>query len=78
MALSQTNRLLQVTTPLGENTLVVTGFRGTEHLSRLFSFELDLIAENSTTIDFSQVVGKRNHPGDRDARPRRCCGVAVP
>jgi type VI secretion system secreted protein VgrG len=59
MALSQTNRLLQVTTPLGENTLVITGFRGTEHLSRLFSFELDLIAENSTTIDFNQVVGNQ-------------------
>jgi type VI secretion system secreted protein VgrG len=59
MALSQTNRLLQVTTPLGENTLVITGFRGTEHLSRLFSFKLDLIAENSTTIDFNQVVGNQ-------------------
>src|SRR5258708_39702411 len=58
MALSQTNRLLQVTTPLGETALVVTGFRGTEHISHLFSFELDLIADNSTTIDFSQLVGK--------------------
>jgi type VI secretion system secreted protein VgrG len=58
MALSQKNRLLQVTTPLGEEALVVTGFRGTESISRLFSFELDLIAENSTTVDFSQLVGK--------------------
>src|SRR5580704_7660505 len=58
MALSQTNRLLQVTTPLGESALVVTGFRGTEQISQLFSFELDLIADNSATIDFSQLVGK--------------------
>ena len=58
MALSQTNRLLQVTTPLGESALVVTGFRGTEQISQLFSFELDLIANNSTTIDFCQLVGK--------------------
>jgi type VI secretion system secreted protein VgrG len=54
---TQTNRPLQVTTPLGENVLLVTGFRGSEQLSTLFSFELTLIAENSTTIDFSKLVG---------------------
>jgi type VI secretion system secreted protein VgrG len=58
MPLSQKNRALQVTTPLGEDKLLVTGFRGTEHISHLFSFELDLIADNSTTVDFSQLVGK--------------------
>jgi type VI secretion system secreted protein VgrG len=57
MPLSQTNRLWQVTTPLGEQTLVVTGFRGTENISRLFSFELDLIAQNSTPIDFGKLIG---------------------
>ena len=36
---------------------MVTAFRGTEQLSRLFSFELDLIAENSTLVDFSKLVG---------------------
>ena len=50
--------MLQVTTPLGEDKLVVTGFHGAEHISHLFSFELDLIADNSTSIDFSQLVGK--------------------
>jgi type VI secretion system secreted protein VgrG len=55
---SQLNRPLQVTTPLGEDTLLVTGFRGSEELSTLFSFELSLIADNSTTIDFSKVVGE--------------------
>jgi type VI secretion system secreted protein VgrG len=54
---TQTNRPLQVTTPLGDNVLLVTGFRGSEQLSALFSFELTLIAENSTTIDFSKLVG---------------------
>ena len=44
----QKHRPLQVTTPLGEETLLVTAFRGAEQLSRLFSFELDLIAHNST------------------------------
>jgi len=54
---TQTNRPLQVTTPLGDNVLLVTGFRGHEEISTLFSFELNLIAENSTVIDFSQLVG---------------------
>ena len=57
MALSQKNRLLQVTTPLGENALVVTGFRGKETISRLFSFELNLIAENETEVDFGRLIG---------------------
>jgi type VI secretion system secreted protein VgrG len=50
--------MLQITTPVGEDTLVVTGYRGAERISHLFSFEIDLIAENSSTIDFSQLVGK--------------------
>src|SRR6266403_1522520 len=54
---SQKNRSLQVTTPLGDNLLLVTGFHGTEQLSHLFSFELKLVAANSTTIDFSKLVG---------------------
>src|SRR2546430_6459416 len=54
---SQANRPFQVTTPLADDALLVTGFRGTEELSCLFSFELSLIAENSTTIDFSKLVG---------------------
>src|SRR5271165_931505 len=54
---TQKNRSLQVTTPLGDNVLLVTGFHGTEQISHLFSFELSLIAPNSTTIDFSKLMG---------------------
>ncbi|HEY0791529.1 MAG TPA: type VI secretion system tip protein TssI/VgrG [Chthoniobacterales bacterium] len=66
---SQSNRPLQVTTPLGDNVLLATGFRGREELSGLFSFELDLIAENATQVDFSKLVGselslKAATPGD--------------
>jgi type VI secretion system secreted protein VgrG len=53
----QKHRPLQVTTPLGEEALLVIAFRGTEQLSRLFSFELELIADNSTVIDFSKLTG---------------------
>ena len=54
---SQANRALQVTTPLGQDALLVTAFRGTELLSHLFSFELDLVADNATQVDFNKVVG---------------------
>jgi type VI secretion system secreted protein VgrG len=55
---TQTNRALQVTTPLGNDKLLITGFRGSESISNLFFFEMDLIAENSTAVDFSKLVGK--------------------
>ena len=54
---SQANRLLQVTTPLGADTLLVTAFNGNEQISGLFCFEISLIADNSTQIDFSKIVG---------------------
>jgi type VI secretion system secreted protein VgrG len=53
---SQKNRMLRMTTSLGEDTLLVTAFRSTEQLSHLFSCELDLVADNATTIDFNKVV----------------------
>ena len=56
---TQSNRTLQVKTPLGDDTLLVTGFRGSESLSNLFYFEIDLIAENSTEVDFSNLIGKQ-------------------
>src|SRR5207244_8435752 len=56
---SQKNRALQVKTPLGDDKLLITGFRGNESLSSLFFFEMDLIADNSTQVDVSKVVGKQ-------------------
>jgi type VI secretion system secreted protein VgrG len=53
----QTNRSIQVSTPLGGDALLITGFQGTEQLSHLFSVELRLIASNSTSIDFGQLIG---------------------
>jgi type VI secretion system secreted protein VgrG len=53
----QKNRPLQVSTPLSEDSLLVTGLRGSEQLSHLFNFEVALVAHNSTAIDFSKLVG---------------------
>jgi type VI secretion system secreted protein VgrG len=57
MAYSQDNRLIAVDTPLGKDVLLLAGFRGTDAISRLFSFELDMISENHG-IAFEDIVGR--------------------
>ena len=58
MALTQDNRPLAVTTPLGKDVLLLRRFSGHEAMSRLFSFELDLVSEVAPAIDFDDIVGK--------------------
>jgi len=45
MPLSQQARTLSVTTPLGEDILLLRAMRGSEQLSTLFEYELELISE---------------------------------
>ena len=51
------NRLMSLTTPLGENALLLAGLSGTEAISRLFSFNLELLTEQGP-IDFSSIIGQ--------------------
>ena len=48
---------LQITTPLGQDALIVRGFNGEERLSSLFWFQLELASEDQK-LDFSKIVGK--------------------
>jgi len=57
MAISQTDRLVRIATPLGDNTFIVLSFGGIEELSELFSFDLKLASERSD-ITFEQLAGK--------------------
>src|SRR5580704_19293550 len=57
MPYSQQERLIALTTPLGEDVLLLAGFSGQEAISRLFSFDLDLLSERGS-IDFAQIIGK--------------------
>ncbi len=57
MPLQQEKRLLNLNTPLGEDVLFLTSFSGDEEISRLFSFQLELISEE-TSIQAKQIVGK--------------------
>ncbi len=55
---SQANRPLAVTTPLGTDVLLLQQFSGEESLSKLFRFELDLLAESTATIAFDSILGQ--------------------
>jgi type VI secretion system secreted protein VgrG len=55
---TQDNRPMAVMTPLGKDVLLLRRFAGHEALSRLFSFELDLLSEVAPAIDFDAMLGK--------------------
>lgn len=56
---SQAKRPLAVTTPLGEDKLLLVGFSGQEAISRPFNFHLDLLAENKTQVEFDKLLGQK-------------------
>ena len=47
MSAAPKHRLLSVTTPLGPDAFLLTGFSGKEGLSRLFQFELEMLSETA-------------------------------
>jgi type VI secretion system secreted protein VgrG len=53
------NRYLYLTTPLGENKLLLSGFTGEEGLNKLFHFDLELLSDNTTTVDFDKLIGQK-------------------
>ena len=55
---TQAKRPMSVTTPLGEDKLLLVGFSGQEALSQLFEFQLDLLAELKTDVPFDKLLGK--------------------
>ena len=55
----QGGRSMTVTTPLGPDVLLLVGLNGHEGISQLFSFQLDLIAENKTDVPFDQILARR-------------------
>ncbi|HVO91613.1 MAG TPA: type VI secretion system tip protein TssI/VgrG, partial [Terriglobales bacterium] len=59
MNFTQENRPIEVTTSLGKDVLLLVGFSGQEALSRLFSFQLDLIADNKADVAFDKLLGQK-------------------
>jgi type VI secretion system secreted protein VgrG len=56
--LKQTNRLLQIYTPLGPDVLVPRTFQGFEGISRLYEYRIEVASENGA-ISSQDIVGKR-------------------
>ncbi len=55
---TQENRQIQIITPLGKDELLLTGFSGQEGVSRLFSFDLQMLSENRS-VKLEDLVGKK-------------------
>lgn len=53
---SQANRPLKIHTPLGDDAVLIARLQGTEAISELFHFELELLAEK--TVAFDQLLGQ--------------------
>ena len=54
---SQAGRPLRVTTPLGDDVLLLTGLAGHEAISQLYSFELALAAADPDRVAFDRLLG---------------------
>src|SRR5687767_1337967 len=48
MATTQNNRLMSIATPLGQDYLLINRLAATEALSKLFSFEVELLHEETS------------------------------
>ncbi len=57
MEFTQTDRHLAIATPLGKDVLLLRGFSGSETISHLSHFDLDLLSE-SESVKFQDIVGK--------------------
>ncbi len=55
----QQNRQVRVTTPLGENVLLLKAFSGTDEISRPFRFQIEMLAENRKKVPFDGILGEK-------------------
>ncbi len=56
--ITQKNRMLAVETPLGEDALILRAINGSEGISQVFRYHLELLSEDDS-IDFTALVGKK-------------------
>ncbi len=55
---TQKNRRISITTPLGEDKLLLRSITGSEAISQPFQYHLELLSEDDA-IDFKSIVGQR-------------------
>jgi len=77
----QGDRVLTVDTPLGQDVVLLLGFRGVDAISQLFRYRLDLIAENKKDVAFDKVLGQKCTVtfrwGDKNAKERYFNGICT-
>jgi type VI secretion system secreted protein VgrG len=56
---AQTDRPIQITTPLSGNNLVVLGFSAREAVSELFHFRVEAMWQDTTPLAFDQLLGQK-------------------
>lgn len=76
---TQKNRELAVTTPLGEDFLLLEKFAGRETISSDFEFDLNLLAQPKKSVDFDKLLGQSItvRLGPKNESPRYFNGIAV-
>lgn len=57
MMFTQEDRLMSISTPLGADVLLLTGFSGREEISRMFSYSLELVSEDNDIAPMD-IIGK--------------------
>ena len=55
----QSDRLMQFSSPLGKDVLLIESFEGVEGISRLFEFHVELLAVSGTDVDPKALVGHK-------------------
>ncbi len=55
----QTDRLMQFSSPLGKDALLIESLDGAEGISRLFEYHVELLATVDTTIDPKAITGSK-------------------
>lgn len=57
--LKQADRLMQFSSPLGKDVLLIESLDGAEGISRLFEYQVELLAAVGTTIDPKSMIGAK-------------------
>jgi type VI secretion system secreted protein VgrG len=60
MPLTQEGRILRLLTPLATDVLMIKRFRGSEGLSKLFRYELDIVHDHESQLDLTPMVADIN------------------
>lgn len=74
---TQANRFIKIETDLGKDVLLLERFKGTERISGLFRYTLDLLAVDNTKVKFETLLGKvvKITMTQLDGKPRHFQGV---